>query len=163
MRRSRFGKGIALVLVAAVGALSAGCFGKFQLTRKVYDINQSIDEKYVRSAATWIFVIVQVYTVAALLDLIVFNVLEFWTGENPVASGTVTKVVRAWDREDGHLLLPRRVRDGGGDRAVRRGAARSPRSGSATTGGERSPRWRRRREEWSARFPRSRRPTDRWT
>ena len=92
MRGSRFEKGIALVLVAAVGALSAGCFGKFQLTRKVYDINQSIDEKYVRSAATWIFVIVQVYTVAALLDLIVFNVIEFWTGENPVAEAKVTKV-----------------------------------------------------------------------
>jgi hypothetical protein len=92
MRGSRFGKGIALVLVAAVGALSAGCFGKFQLTRKVYDMNQSIDEKYVRSAATWVFVIVQVYTVAALLDLIVFNVIEFWSGENPVASAPVTKV-----------------------------------------------------------------------
>lgn len=92
MRGSRFGKGIALVLVAAVGVFSAGCFGKFQLTRKVYDINQSIDEKYVRSAATWIFVIVQVYTVAALVDFIVFNVIEFWTGENPVASAPVTKV-----------------------------------------------------------------------
>lgn len=91
MRGSRFGKGIALVLVAAVGALSAGCFGKFQLTRKVYDINQSIDEKYVRSAVTWIFAIVQVYTVAALVDLIVFNVIEFWSGENPVASAPVTK------------------------------------------------------------------------
>ncbi|HEY5460476.1 MAG TPA: DUF3332 family protein [Deferrimonas sp.] len=92
MRWSRFGKGIALVLVAAVGALSAGCFGKFQLTSKVYDINKSIDDKYVRSAATWIFVIVQVYTVSALLDLIVFNVIEFWTGENPVAEAKVTKV-----------------------------------------------------------------------
>jgi hypothetical protein len=91
MRGSRFGKGIALVLVAAVGALSAGCFGKFQLTRKVYDMNQSIDEKYVRSAATWIFVLVPVYGIAALLDLIVFNVIEFWTGENPVASAPVTK------------------------------------------------------------------------
>jgi hypothetical protein len=92
MRGSRFVKGIALALVAAVGALSAGCFGNFQLTRKVYDMNKSIDEKYVRSAATWIFVIVQVYTVAALLDLIVFNVIEFWTGENPVATAPVTKV-----------------------------------------------------------------------
>ena len=92
MRGSRFVKGIALVLVAAVGALSAGCFGKFQLTRKVYDMNQSIDEKYVRSAATWVFVIVQVYTIAALLDLIVFNVIEFWSGENPVAEAKVTKV-----------------------------------------------------------------------
>jgi len=90
MRRSRFGKGIALVLVAAVGAFSAGCFGKFQLTKKLYDINQSIDEKYVRSAATWIFIIP--YAVTGLLDFIVFNVIEFWTGENPVATAPVTKV-----------------------------------------------------------------------
>ncbi len=92
MRGSRFGKGIALVLVAAVGAISAGCFGKFQLTRKVYDMNKSIDDKYVRSAATWVFVIVPVYGFAALLDLVVFNVIEFWSGENPVASAPVTKV-----------------------------------------------------------------------
>ena len=90
MRGSRFGKGIALVLVAAVGALSAGCFGKFQLTRKLYDINQSIDEKYVRSAATWLFVIP--YAVTGLLDFVVFNVIEFWTGENPVAEAKVTRV-----------------------------------------------------------------------
>mgnify|MGYP002066190233 FL=1 len=90
MRGSRFGKGIALVLVAAVGALSAGCFGKFQLTRKLYDINQSIDEKYVRSAATWLFVIP--YAVTGLLDFVIFNVIEFWSGENPVAEAQVTKV-----------------------------------------------------------------------
>jgi hypothetical protein len=90
MRGSRFVKGIALALVASVGALSAGCFGKFQLTRKLYDINQSIDEKYVRSAATWLFVIP--YAVTGLLDFIVFNVIEFWTGENPVVSAPVTKV-----------------------------------------------------------------------
>ncbi len=90
MRGSRFGKGVALVLVAAVGALSAGCFGKFQLTRKLYDINQSIDEKYVRSAVTWLFVIP--YAVTGLLDFIIFNVIEFWSGENPVASAPVTKV-----------------------------------------------------------------------
>ena len=90
MRGSRFKKGIAVVLAAAVGALSAGCFGKFQLTRKLYDINQSIDEKYVRSAATWLFVIP--YAVTGLLDAVIFNVIEFWTGENPVAEAKVTKV-----------------------------------------------------------------------
>jgi len=90
MRGSRFGKGIALVLVAAVGALSAGCFGKFQLTRNLYDINQSIDDKYVRSAATWIFVIP--YALTGILDFVIFNVIEFWTGENPVAPAPVKKV-----------------------------------------------------------------------
>ena len=91
MRGSRFGKGIALVLVAAVGTLSAGCFGKFQLTRKLYDVNQSIDEKYIRSAATWIFVIP--YALTGILDFLVFNVIEFWTGENPAVSAPVTKVL----------------------------------------------------------------------
>ena len=90
MRGSRFGKGIALMLVAAVGTLSAGCFGKFQLTRNLYAINQSIDEKYVRSAATWIFVIP--YALTGILDFVIFNVIEFWTGENPIASAPVTKV-----------------------------------------------------------------------
>ena len=90
MRGSRFGKGIALVLVAALGALSAGCFGKFQLTRKLYDVNQSIDEKWVRSVATWIFVIP--YALTGILDFVVFNVIEFWTGENPAVSPPVTKV-----------------------------------------------------------------------
>jgi len=90
MRGNRFGKGIALVLVAAVGTLSAGCFGKFQLTRKLYDVNQSIDEKYIRSVVTWIFVIP--YALTGILDFVVFNVIEFWTGENPVVSAPVTKV-----------------------------------------------------------------------
>jgi hypothetical protein len=153
MRGSRFGKGIAMVLVAAVGALSAGCFGRFQLTRKVYDINQSIDEKYVRSAATWIFVIVQVYTVAALIDLIVFNVMEFWTGENPVAEAKLTKVyahgngrtvltllrdgsatVAVIERYDGERLVSTlRVRDDGQGKvaAVETAAGRSVREVSA--------------------------------
>ena len=100
MRGSRFGKGIALVLVAAVGALSAGCFGKFQLTRKLYDINQSIDEKYVRSAATWLFM--PLYGITGLLDFVVFNVIEFWSGENPVASAPATKV---YARGNGKAVL----------------------------------------------------------
>jgi len=90
MRGSRFGKGVALALVAAVGAFSAGCFGKFQLTRKLYDINQSIDEKYSRSVVTWFFILP--YGVTGILDFVVFNVIEFWSGENPVASAPVTKV-----------------------------------------------------------------------
>jgi len=90
MQGSRFGKGIALALVAAVGALSAGCFGKFQLTRTLYDINQSIDDKYVRSVVTWLFILP--YGITGTLDFIVFNVIEFWSGENPLASAPVTKV-----------------------------------------------------------------------
>src|SRR4030065_644592 len=65
MGKSRLGKVVALVLVVSVGVVfSAGCFGKFQLTRKVYDINQSVEDKYLRSAVTWLLVIIPLSGVA---------------------------------------------------------------------------------------------------
>ncbi|MBI5905476.1 MAG: DUF3332 family protein [Deltaproteobacteria bacterium] len=102
MRTNRFGKVVALLLVVSLGAFATGCFGKFQLTRKVYDINKSIDEKYVRSAVTWIFVIVPVYGIAALLDFLIFNTIEFWSGDNPVTSAPVTKT---YAQGDGKAVL----------------------------------------------------------
>ena len=110
MGKSRLGKVVALVLVVSVGVVfSAGCFGKFQLTRKVYDINQSVEDKYLRSAVTWLLVIIPVYGLAGLLDFILFNVIEFWSGENPIVSGPQTRVyakgddraVMTIDRENG--------------------------------------------------------------
>jgi len=100
MRGSRFGKGIALLLAAALGALTAGCSGKFQLTRKLYDINQSIDDQYIRSVATWLFILP--YGITGILDFVVFNVIEFWSGENPVVSAPVTKV---YARGNGKTVL----------------------------------------------------------
>ena len=110
MGKSRLGKVVALVLVVSVGVVfSAGCFGKFQLTRKVYDINKSVEDKYLRSAVTWLLVIIPVYGLAGFLDFILFNVIEFWSGENPIVSGPQTRVyakgddraVMTIDREDG--------------------------------------------------------------
>jgi hypothetical protein len=87
MQKSRFGKVVALVLVISVGIVfSAGCYGKFQLTRTVYDINTSVQDKYVRSAVTWLLIIP--YGIAGFLDFAVFNLIEFWSGENPIAGMT---------------------------------------------------------------------------
>jgi len=80
---------VAAALVAAVGAFGTGCFGKFQLTRKLYEVNRSVEDKYLRSAVTWLFVVP--YGLTAFLDFVVFNVIEFWSGENPVAAGPSSK------------------------------------------------------------------------
>src|SRR4030065_881005 len=98
--KSRLGKVVALVLVVAVGVVfSPGCFGKFRLPRKLYDINQSVEDKYVRSAVTWLLIIP--YGIAGFLDFAVFNLIEFWSGENPIVSGPPPRVYakgacRAW-------------------------------------------------------------------
>ncbi len=114
MRGTRFAKGIVLVLAIALVALSAGCFGKFQLTRKVYDINKSVDDKYVRSAVTWVFLIIPIYEIAALADAVVFNVIEFWTGDNPASSEPAAKV---YERGDTRAFLSL-SRDGSATTAV---------------------------------------------
>jgi hypothetical protein len=65
----------------------SGCYGKFMLTRKVYEVNGSVQDKFLRSAVTWAFVIIPVYGVSALVDFVLFNTIEFWQGKNPIAQG----------------------------------------------------------------------------
>jgi len=78
----------ALLLSLSVALLSLqGCYGKMALTRKVYALNGSIQDKFVRSLVTWAFIIVPVYGISALVDFVLFNTIEFWSGKNPVAQG----------------------------------------------------------------------------
>jgi len=62
------------------------CFGSFELTKKIYDWNDGIhSDKFVKSLFMWLLMIIPVYQVGAALDLIIFNLIEFWSGTNPVA------------------------------------------------------------------------------
>ena len=90
MKLRRSARNIALATALSLSVLAAGCYGKFQLTRMVYDVNSSVEDRYVRSAVTWILVLP--YLFAGFVDATVFNVVEFWTGQNPL---TVTKVDKA--------------------------------------------------------------------
>lgn len=77
----------------------SGCFGSFALTRNIYGLNERIsDNKFVRWLVFLGFTIIPVYGVGALVDALVFNSLEFWSGSNPLANaGTQedgTRVVR---------------------------------------------------------------------
>jgi hypothetical protein len=91
MAKRRAGKVVALVLVVSVGIVfSAGCFGKFQMTRNLYDLNKSVKDQYLRSAVTWLFVIP--YALTGFLDFAIFNVIEFWSGQNPIAAGPQARV-----------------------------------------------------------------------
>lgn len=132
MGKSRFARVVALVLVVSVGVVfSAGCFGKFQLTRNLYEANKSIQDKYLRSAVTWLLVIP--YAITGFLDFAVFNVVEFWSGQNPIGAGPQARIFENGDdravmtiaREDGAtvatieryragtLVSTLKVRDGG--------------------------------------------------
>lgn len=79
----------AAALVALFGVTSAGCFGRFHLVRTVYDFNASVQNKFARSLVTWAMVIIPVYAVAGLVDFLILNTIEFWSGSSALADQTL--------------------------------------------------------------------------
>jgi hypothetical protein len=76
---------IAALLIMALLLNLFGCYGSFALTKKVYNLNGSLGDKFMKSIVMWIFMILPVYEAAGFIDLTVLNTIEFWTGSNPMA------------------------------------------------------------------------------
>jgi hypothetical protein len=77
-----------LVFVAVASSMmlmAAGCYGSFNLTKKVYQWNGSMSDKWVKELVFLGLNVIPVYEVSAGIDAIILNSIEFWTGSNPVA------------------------------------------------------------------------------
>lgn len=74
-----------ILMFVLVMLLLSGCYGNFALTRKLYNWNGSVGDKYIQSAVGWGLVILPVYSTATFIDVVGLNLIEFWTGENPLA------------------------------------------------------------------------------
>jgi hypothetical protein len=98
----KFGIYSMAVLMLGIGTLSSGCFGKFALVRKVYAFNDGLGNKFVKSLVFWAFYIIPVYGVCAIVDVVILNLIEFWTGSNPVAMGPNDKETQTVIGKDGN-------------------------------------------------------------
>lgn len=76
---------IALLVLVALMVNLAGCYGSFTLTKKLYDWNGSVGDKFINTAVMWVFMILPVYQFAGFIDFVVLNTIEFWTDSNPLA------------------------------------------------------------------------------
>ncbi len=82
----------AVVLIGFLGATTA-CYGPFNLTKTLHKWNGQIKgsgevaDKWMRELVFLGLVILPVYEFAAIGDAIVFNSIEFWTGNNPIKAG----------------------------------------------------------------------------
>ena len=76
----------ALCLGLAATTTLQGCYGSFNLTKKVYKFNGSVGDKWLKSLLFVAMCIVPVYELSGFVDAIAFNLIEFWTGSNPVAA-----------------------------------------------------------------------------
>lgn len=114
-----------LVLAGFLPLATTGCFGGFQLVRKVYKFNREVSpDKWIRELTFLVLAIIPVYGAATFLDAVIFNSVEFWTGSNPVlAAKGASKTIRTDEgtatltRVDGNTLdVQLRRADGREDR-----------------------------------------------
>jgi len=91
------------VFCLGTATVSSGCYGSFGLAKKVHKWNGDVSEnKFVQWLVFVGLCVIPVYEVSLIVDALVLNTIEFWTGSNPV--GGVAQVERA---EDGSVLVTR--------------------------------------------------------
>lgn len=76
---------IACALLASFIVVNTGCYGSFSLTKKIYSWNGTVGDKYINTFVFWAFCILPVYEACGFIDVFVLNLIEFWTGSNPLA------------------------------------------------------------------------------
>lgn len=83
----------------ALASLLSGCFGSFGATRWLYNVNDSVSNKFVKTLVMWCFTILPAYPIFITGDWLILNTLEFWMG-HPLVSNTSYDML-----EDGSMLV----------------------------------------------------------
>lgn len=77
-------------------SLLSGCTGTFQLTRKVYNFHRSQPDKWMDEIMFLVVAWLPVYGLATTADALIFNSIEFWTGENPITTADADDLERTY-------------------------------------------------------------------
>ena len=89
-----FRKLIAALLVASFSYLGLiKCYGSFALTKVVWGVGQKIQNKWVRQILfiLLIWLAGAIAFISILLDIIIFNLVEFWSGKNLISHADYDK------------------------------------------------------------------------
>jgi hypothetical protein len=84
---------MATAVLLSSSVLFSSCIGSFALFHKVLSWNQSVGDKWVNELMFLVLCVVPVYEIAWLIDGVVLNSIEFWTGENPASADVQVKQI----------------------------------------------------------------------
>jgi len=79
----------AAIALAGIFMFSS-CIGPFRLSNKLLSWNQSVGDKFVN--ALLFIILAPAYGISMAGDLLLFNSIEFWTGDNPIEAGLTKEV-----------------------------------------------------------------------
>lgn len=89
-----------IVCLMIVGLVVTGCTGSFNITKKLYDVHRSQENKWIDELIFLAFAIIPIYGLGMLGDAVIFNTIEFWSGKNPIT-------VSMGDSPDQDVILER--------------------------------------------------------
>ena len=99
---------ISSLLLASVlftGLIQTSCMGKFALLKKLYSWNEkATGNKFLDNLLFWILNIVPVYGFVVFVDAFILNLIEFWTGANPVAMNEGDRIERKMSNRNESFL-----------------------------------------------------------
>jgi len=77
-----------VALLCAGTLVLSGCHGSYGLTKKLLRWNGSLGNKWLNSCVHFLMWVIPVYPISiGLVDWLILNTVEFWTGSNPLAAG----------------------------------------------------------------------------
>lgn len=77
-----------LVIMSALLVFTStlqSCIGSFSLTKKVYQFNKGVGDKWIQELVFLVFCAIPVYSISVFVDAVILNLIEFWTGSNPMS------------------------------------------------------------------------------
>lgn len=117
-------RGVLCALLA--GALATSCIGPFNAVRRVHTWNREIQVEQNRWLGEGVFLVFRaawVYTIAFVGDVLIFNSIQFWGGENPIDPPDPERLQALWAADDARADAARAEEeaeaeaDGDGDEA----------------------------------------------
>lgn len=89
---------VLILLIIGISYTSfLNCFGKFSLTRKVYQLIDGLNigsgkvQKVVKTVILWITLITFIDPLIFFIDFVILNLIEFWTDSNPLGLNEYNK------------------------------------------------------------------------
>lgn len=84
--KKNFNQMVAIGLIALSSVAFSGCYGSFALTSKLHNWNGQVsNSKFVNELVFVGLCILPAYELSCLGDALIFNSIEFWGGNNPIA------------------------------------------------------------------------------
>lgn len=90
-------------LILSVSFTQTSCIGSFSLFNKLLDWNQNVGGKFANAGVFFVLWIIPVYEIVIVIDVLILNTIEFWSGSNPTAMEPGEKEVEYVKGKDGNL------------------------------------------------------------